>query len=443
MKRMARIAKARALGRRKDAHGGRVRAVAPPPSGEPCDLEISEIGARGDALAGDPQRPTYVPMALPGERVRAKVLGDRAEVLEVLTQSADRQAAACAHFGRCGGCQLQHWKDQPYLAWKGARVAQALSRRGIEVPPTPAIAAWGEGRRRAALHAQRRGPSVQIGFIERGGARIEPVTQCPVLAAPLEALLPHLREVAALFLPQRGEITLHLLLTETGIDLAIKGAGRLTERAKFEAAAALAEKLDLARLSADGEPLITRRAPVLKMGITRVFPPAGAFTQPTVMGENLLCDLVDEALAGSERVIDLFSGLGTFTLRVARYAEVRAVESDETMLAALKQAADGAGGALKQVSALRRDLLRTPLSSLEMKKIDAVVMDPPRSGAKLQAEQIGKSGVRKLAYVSCDPATFARDVRVLVDCGFVLTKVVAMDQFRWSPHVEVVGMLER
>jgi 23S rRNA (uracil1939-C5)-methyltransferase len=439
MKRATRIA-------RTKVHGARAEGVGPasaPPEGEVRELSIAEIGARGDALAGDPKQPIYVPLALPGETVRAKVLGDRAELMEVLAPSPERQDAACAHFGRCGGCQLQHWQDEPYLAWKGARVAKALARAGLHIEVGPAIAAWGEGRRRAALHAQRRGPSVQVGFIERGGARIEAVTQCPVLAAPLQNLLPNLRELAALFLPQRGEIQLQLLLTETGIDCSIKGAGHGHDRAKLEAAAAIAEKLDLARLSADGEPLVARRNPVLKMGVARVAPPPGAFTQPTAMGENILGDLVEEALAGSERVIDLFSGLGTFALRMARHAEVRAVESDEAMLAALKQAADSAGGVLKQVSTLRRDLLRTPLSALEMKKIDAVVMDPPRSGAKLQAEQIGRAGIRRLAYVSCDPATFARDVRVLTDLGFGLRKVVAVDQFRWSPHVEVVGMLER
>ena len=436
---MARIARAKAQGARAERGG----SATVPPEGEVRELEITEIGARGDALSGDPRQPIYAPFALPGERVRAKVLGDRAELIEILQASPERQAAACVHFGRCGGCQLQHWQDAPYLAWKGERVSRALARAGLHLEVAPAIAAWGEGRRRATIHAHRRGPAVQVGFIERGGARIEAVTQCPVLAEPLQKLVPHLRELAALFLPQRGEIQLQLLLTETGIDCAIKGAGHGHDRAKLEAASALAEKLDLARLSTDGEPLIARRNPMLKMGVARVAPPPGAFTQPTAMGENVLGDLVDEALHGSERVIDLFSGLGTFALRVARYAEVRAVESDDAMLAALKSAADGAGGALKQVTTLRRDLLRTPLSSLEMKKIDAVVMDPPRSGAKLQAEQIGRAGVRKLAYVSCDPATFARDVRVLVELGFGLKKVVAVDQFRWSPHVELVGMLER
>jgi hypothetical protein len=175
---------------------------------------------------------------------------------------------------------------------------------------------------------------------------------------------------------------------------------------------------------------------------SRVFPPPGAFLQATLDGERVLGDLVRAALIGSERVADLFSGVGTFALRVCDFAETHAVEGDAEMLAALKKAADAVGG-LRGVSIEKRDLLRTPLAALELKRYDAVVFDPPRSGAKLQAEQIGASRARRVAAVSCDPATFARDVKVLVDAGFGLKRVTPVDQFRWTPHVEVVGVLER
>lgn len=174
-----------------------------------------------------------------------------------------------------------------------------------------------------------------------------------------------------------------------------------------------------------------------------VAPPPAAFLQPTALGEETLARLTLEALGGAQRVIDLFSGIGTFALRIAEHAEVTASETDAEMLVALKKASDGAGGALKEVSTLRRDLLRTPISSLEMKKFDGAVMDPPRSGARLQAEQIARAPIRKLAYVSCDAASFARDIKVLVEHGFTLTKLTPVDQFRWSPHVEIVGAFER
>lgn len=404
------------------------------------------MGARGDSTARGPDGVIHAPFALPGERVRARIAGGRAEVLELLEASAERQDAACRHFGRCGGCQLQHWREAPYLAWKRQQVVEALTKRGLggaEVEPT--VPAWGEGRRRAAFHAARQDGQVRIGFIERGGARLTPIAQCPVLAPALEQVALALAPLAELALPMRGEITLHCLLTDAGVDVAIKGAGRveLMHRPALEALSAMADRLDLARLSIDGEPIVERAKPLLRMGRALVTPPPGVFLQPTALGEETLARLTLDALAGARRVIDLFSGVGTFALRVAEQAEVLAAESDAEALAALKRAADGAGGALKQVATLRRDLLRTPMSSLEMKKFDAAVIDPPRSGARLQAEQIARAPIRRLAYVSCDAASFARDVKVLVEHGFTLTRITPVDQFRWSPHVEVVGAMER
>lgn len=431
------------LSRVRPATRGQNGALGPPAEQE---LLVGAIGARGDAVAEGPAGSVYVPFALPGETVRARVVGDRAEVLEVLAASPERQAQACRHFGRCGGCQLQHWKQAPYLAWKRERVVEALARRGLGGAQVEAlIPAWGEGRRRAAFHAARERGQVRIGFIERGGARLTPIAECPVLTPELQSLVGALAPLAELALPQRGEITLACLGTETGVDVSIKGAGRVAalDAAKFERLCAAAAALNLARLSFDGETIVTRAQPLLHMGRARVCPTPGAFLQPTMAGEETLARLVLETLAGARRVVDLFSGLGTFALRLAEHAEVLAVEGDGEMLAALKAAADGAGGALKQVDVLRRDLLRTPLSSLEMRKFDAAVLDPPRSGARLQAEQIARAPIRKLAYVSCDPASFARDLKVLIEHGFTLTRITPVDQFRWSGHVEVVGALER
>jgi len=440
MKRLNRLARAR------PDQARRARKALSSAAPEERVLEVAAMGARGDATAQGPDGVVYAPYSLPGERVRARIAGGRAEVLEVLAASPERQAAACRHFGRCGGCQLQHWREGPYLAWKREQVAQALAKRGLggaEVEPT--VPAWGQGRRRAAFHAARQNGQVRIGFIERGGARLTSIGECPVLAPQLEALALELAPLAELALPARGEITLHCLLTDAGVDVVIKGAGRvdLLHRAALEALSAAATQLELARLSVDGEPIVERAKPVLRMGRTLVTPPPGAFLQPTALGEETLAALTLGALNGAARVIDLFSGVGTFALRVAEQAEVLAAESDAEALAALKKAADGAGGALKQVTTLRRDLLRTPLSSLEMKKFDGAVIDPPRSGARLQAEQIARAPIRKLAYVSCDPASFARDVKVLVEHGFTLTRITPVDQFRWSPHVEIVGAMER
>ncbi len=409
------------------------------------ELIVGFVGARGDGVvAGD--RPLYAPFSLAGERVRARVTNDRAEVLEVLDASAEREAPPCKYFGRCGGCQLQHWRQAPYLAWKRAQVVEALSRRGLggaNVEDT--VLAWGAGRRRASFTATRVNGRVRVGFIERGTARLAPIDQCIVLTPQLQTLAPRLAEIAALVMPERGDIAIGCLDTEAGVDVAIKGAGRMDAllRYSFTDLVDAANALGLARLSVNGEPVLTRVQPIVRMGIAAVRPPPGAFLQATAAGEDTLTRLAGEALAGAKRVVDLFSGIGTFALRLAQHSEVLAVESDANMLAALKAAADGAGGALKDVQILRRDLLRTPLSTLEMKKFDGAVIDPPRSGARLQAEQIARAPIRKLAYVSCDPASFARDVPVLIEHGFSLTRVTPVDQFRWSPHIELVGAFER
>ncbi|MGE0739839.1 MAG: class I SAM-dependent RNA methyltransferase [Hyphomonadaceae bacterium] len=433
------------LARARHKPSGTRTGPAPAPA-EERELVLAAVGARGDAVADGAQGPIYAPFALPGERVRARVAGDRAEVLEILEPSEARQAPACRHFGRCGGCQLQHWRDAEYLAWKRQQVVSALEKRGFfGAPVDAAVPAWGQGRRRAAFHAARLGGQVRIGFIERGGAKLTPISQCPVLAPALEALALKLTPLAEMALPARGEITIHCLLTDVGVDVAIKGAGRadLLHRAALEALSGEAARLELARLSIDGEPIVARANPMLRMGRALVAPPPGAFLQATSAGEEALAALALDAIKGAKRVVDLFSGIGTFALRIAEHAEVLAAESDPDMLVALKRAADGAGGALKEVTTLRRDLLRTPLSSLEMKKFDAAVIDPPRSGARMQAEQVARAPIRKLAYVSCDAASFARDLKVLVEHGFTLTRVTPVDQFRWSPHIELVGALER
>ena len=246
-------------------------------------LEIADVGARGDATSQAADGPIYVPYALPGERVRARLTGHRAEILDILSASAERQPPVCRHFGRCGGCQLQHWREAPYLAWKREQVVQALSRRGLGgAAVDETIPAWGVGRRRAAFHVARQRGQVRVGFIERGGAALTPIAECPVLAPELERAALTLSPLATRVLPQRGELTLQCLLTDAGVVVAVKGAGRaealgLAER---EALTREVEALGLARLSIDGEPLIERAKPLVRMGRASVAPPPGAFLQP-------------------------------------------------------------------------------------------------------------------------------------------------------------------
>ena len=408
-------------------------------------LNIEEMGARGDAVAAGAEGPIYVAYALPGERIEARVAGDRGEISTLIAPSPERQDPPCAHFGVCGGCQFQHWRTEPTLAWKREQVVKAFARRGLDAPVDPIVDATAGGRRRAAFHAVRTPRGVRFGFMARGSAMLTPISQCPVLAPALEAALPALAELGAAFAPARGEITMPTLLTETGLDVSLKGAGRATDLAptQLEHAAALLERLDFARVSFGDEPFLTGRTPVVTMGRARVTPPPGAFLQATAAGEEALARLALAAIGDARRTADLFCGIGTFALRLAETSEVLAVEGDAAMLAALARAADATGGALKTISTQRRDLLRTPISALELKHCDAIVFDPPRSGARQQAEQIAKSKATRVAAVACDPATLARDVRVLVDGGFSIKRITPVDQFRWSPHVEIVVALER
>ncbi len=418
------------------------RGALAPPTPRVETLDFTEIGARGDAVAAFEGAPVYAPFILPGETARVRVLGERAELIALEQASAARVAPVCRHFGRCGGCALQHWADVPMLAWKRDLVIRALARRGVEAQVAETIAAWGAGRRRAAFHARRAGAGVRVGFIERGGARLTDLAECPVLTPALVAALPALRELAALLAPERGELSITCLESEVGVDVNIKGAARAAARDgdMFARIGAVMEAHDLARVSLDGEPVLTRHAPVLTMDSVRVAPPPGAFVQATRAGEEALASLAMAALAGARRIVDLFAGCGTFSLRAASLGEVHAVEGDEDMRKALQQAADGA---LRKITTARRDLVRTPVSAIELKPYDGAILDPPRAGARLQAQQIATSRIVRVAAVSCDPASFARDARILIDGGFSLTRVTPVDQFRWSPHVELVGIFTR
>lgn len=407
-------------------------------------LRITEIGARGHGIASGALGPIYVPFTLPGEEIQAKVLGDRGEALVITDASPERIAAECSVFGQCGGCQVQHWAQPPYLAWKEGIVRQALARRGLDVRLEPIIAAWGIGRRRAAFHAARQGRSIAFGFVRSDATGIEPMPDCPLLSPSLQSKIPVLENLATLLVPEKGELILQCLETLAGLDVNVRGAGQAPlVGARVARTTAAVLSAEIARISFEGEVFLVPQHPLIQIGLARVVPPPGAFLQATEAGEAAIARLVLEALAGAGRFADLFCGMGTFALRLAEHDDVLAVEADAPMLLALRGGADGAAGSLREITILRRDLLRNPLSALELKRIDAVVLDPPRSGARLQAEQIVASKVGRVAYVSCDAVTFARDARVMIDGGFRLTKLTPVDQFRWSPHIELVGAFER
>ncbi|MDR3506779.1 MAG: class I SAM-dependent RNA methyltransferase [Caulobacteraceae bacterium] len=407
------------------------------------ELLIDHIGAQGDGLAPGP---VFAPLTLPGERVLAAVSSERADVREILAPSAERIEPVCQHYGDCGGCSLQHWAPEPYLAWKVEQIVKALARERIETQMLAPFAAAPGARRRLALHARREGGRVRLGFKARRTWRLVDIEVCPVSHPNLVAALPALRRLAHPFFEHpKSAPTLHVTLTATGLDVDVTGierrSGGLSADGRVRAAEA-AQAGDFARVTLAGEMIYQARQPMVRVGPATVALPPGSFLQAVPAAEAAMGAFVVEAVAGANRVADLFCGVGTFTFRLAQVASVYAADSSAEAVRALASAVSTAPG-LKNIVAEARDLGRRPLLAPEMKKLDAVVFDPPRAGALEQAGEIARSKVGLAVGVSCNPATFARDARILADAGFTLERVLPVDQFLWSPHVELVGVFRR
>ncbi len=413
---------------------------------------IERLGAQGDGIMESPAGRCYVPYTVPGDRVmvrlgRPKGDGIAAQLREVLEPGPDRVEPPCPHFHACGGCALQHLADPAYAAWKRDLVVRALARHGLgEVEVAPLVRTAPGSRRRADFVARRVGAAVLLGFHEAESRRIVDLQTCLVLAPELVALMAPLRAALAPLLRPGQSLDARATLTESGIDLALVSelpadAATRAGLADFAAAADLA-RLALLRPDGEGEDVVVRRTPLLRFGDVPVTPPAGGFVQASAAAEAAL---VAEVLAGvgeARRVADLYAGCGTFSFPLAARAKVHAVEGDRAALAALQAAAIAAGLA-GRVNAERRDLARSPLAAAELDRFDAVVFDPPRAGAREQAAELARSKVPAVVGVSCSPASFARDAALLAAGGYRLMRLAPVDQFLWTPHVELVGTFRR
>ena len=408
-------------------------------------LAITRLGHRGDGMADGPNGPIYVPCTLPGETVEVEAWQghpDRRQLLSVEQASAERIAPICPHFGICGGCALQHWQSAPYRAWKHDLVVAALRQAGIEVPVADLIDAHGTGRRRVVFHAQRGAHNVlEVGFSAARAHHIVPIDRCPILAKSLDGALPAAWAIAETLAPVDKPLDIQATATDTGLDVDVRGSGPLTA-ALTAALAGIAAQHNLTRLTRHGELVAQARAPLMRLGAATVALPPAAFLQATAEGEAALARLVLQHCAGANSVADLFTGVGPFALRLAALARVCAIDLDEAAVAALARAAANTAG-LKPVTAERRDLFKNPLVAAELNTFDAVVFDPPRQGAQAQSTELAASRVPVVIAVSCNPGTLARDLRILVDGGYRLSSVTPVDQFRYSPHVEIVARLEK
>ncbi len=399
---------------------------------------IERIGHRGDGIAETASGPVFVPYALPGETVLVERHGPRARLVAVEQPSPDRVEPFCPYFGRCGGCLAQHMGEATYGGWKRGILEGALHKARVTTGIGPLIDAHGAGRRRVTFHARTKDGQTRVGYMAAGSHDLVEIAFCPISEPGLAEAPRAALALARLLERSRKPLDLQVTVTETGLDIDIRGHGPLAAKARLRLVDAAAE-LDLARLSLHGEVVVERRPPSVPMGKARVVPPPGSFVQATAAGEEILSSLVLDGCEGARRVADLFAGCGPFTLRLAETREVHAVDGDGAALAALDKAARSTPG-LRPVKTEVRDLFRRPLLPPELERFDALVMEPPRAGAEAQARQLAAAGVPTIVSVSCDAGTFARDAGILIAGGYRLERVVPVDQFKYSAHLELVGV---
>lgn len=402
------------------------------------DVTIERLGAKGDGIAMRDGAAVYVPFALPGERWRVGT----GEAIR-LTDSAERADPVCRHFLQCGGCLAQHMTPALYRDWKRGLVVEAFRHRGIDAEVGPPVIVDAASRRRAFFGVERRADEVTIGFREEGQHTLVNLMECPVLDPLIVAAVPGLRSLARRVMVDRAGGRLVVTRLDHGLDVSFdNGRKDLSPHEKAEIGA-LAQKMGLARLVVGGELIVAAGRPTVTIGGAEVEIEPGLFLQAVPQAERIMAELCVAALPKSaKKVADLFSGVGTLTLPVARRASVTAYDSDKRAIAALDSAVRHAQG-LKPVTAMVRDLFREPLSARELADFDAAVLDPPRAGAAAQAERLAKSKVPVVIAVSCNPATLARDARMLIDGGYRMGPVTPIDQFLYSAHVEAVVVFRR
>lgn len=422
---------------------------------ESITVTIESLGARGDGIATHDGKPVYVPRALPGEVVQAQVVETRknglyTRLLDVIEPSTQRVQPKCQHFGKCGGCQMQHLTDELYKKWVGDRARFALAQQGFDkIHVEKPFIAPPESRRRVAIKALQTASGLVFGFNAEGSHQIVDVAHCPVMHPDIWAVLPDLKKLLSGVLPNRALAQVHATLTATGIDLVVDVAHEISLQER-EACVQFAANLNIAAFHwrSDGflDPIVVRQEPIMEFAGVKVPLSPGAFIQATIESEAAMIERILSVCATAGRVVDLFSGIGTFTFPLARQHQVLAVEGALDAVKALenaRNAAPAAGIKLKQIVVKHRDLFRRPLSVKELAGFDAVVIDPPRAGAQMQMDQLAQSDVKTIASVSCNPNTFARDARILVDGGYKLDTVLPVDQFLWSTHLELVGVFTR
>ena len=397
-------------------------------------LVIERLGHLGDGIAPGP---VFVPGALPGEEIAGELQDGVVATPKIVTPSPLRVAPPCPHAKRCGGCQLQHAGEEFVAEWKVDVVRQALTAQGIDAPFRPILTSPPQSRRRATFSARRTKKGALAGFHVKRSDVIVPVPECLVVHPDLAAALPLVEELAIFGGSRKGELSVLVTRTESGLDVTVRDGKPIDAVSRAELAD-IARAHDLARLSWGADETLERRPPIVIFGKARVTPPPGAFLQATPEGQAALTDAVLEIAAGAKKGVDLFAGCGTFALPLAKDTAMHAVEGDPAMSAAADRAWRHIQG-LRSLTTETRDLFRNPLLAQDLAAYDFAVIDPPRAGAEAQIREIAEARVPVIAHVSCNPVTFARDAATLIEAGYHLDWVQVVDQFRWSTHIELVA----
>ncbi|MBI2255255.1 MAG: 23S rRNA (uracil(1939)-C(5))-methyltransferase RlmD [Proteobacteria bacterium] len=416
------------------------------------DLDIQSLGAQGDGIGRHDGAVVFVPYALPGERVRVRLQerGHNAfsgRLIEVLAAAPNRVVPPCPVFTRCGGCAMQHVSMEEYGAWKKAQVAATLATRGLSMPEKTEIVSTAPGeRRRAVFAAHKEKDQVTLGFHAAMSHEIVPLEDCLLLTPALRASLPQFNALAMVALHNKQSADLQVTETLSGLDILMQSGDDLPE-ARRQPLIAVARQAGFARVSwAHGkrqpEPIVMEHVPQVRFADILVDLPIGAFLQPSLSGEAALVAAVTKGVGKAKRVADLYGGCGTFSFPLAKQARVLSVDSARPTVAALTAAINRARLS-GRVEGLARDLDQSPLPPQDLKPFDAVVFDPPRAGAEMQSRMLAKSIVKRVVAVSCNPASFARDARILMDAGFAMTSLTVLDQFLWSHHAELVAVFTR
>jgi 23S rRNA (uracil1939-C5)-methyltransferase len=404
-------------------------------------LVIDHVGHRGDGVAFADGQSVFVPYALGGETVEVEPVAghpDRRHLSRIERASAERIAPFCRYFGGCGGCAIQHWQVEPYRAWKRQIVIDTLKHAGIECEVGALLDAHGEGRRRITVHARRgQGGALRVGFAVANSHAIVAIEECPILDPGLHGALDAARALAEVLKPAGKPLDIQFTAVRSGLDVDVRGSGPLPSK-MIAALSGIAERHRLARLTRHGELVLMRTPPAITVGAAQVTLPSGSFLQATAAGEEALAALVGEHCRRAKHIADLFCGVGPFALRLAAKSRISAFDTDAGAVTALRKAATSTPG-LKPIKAESRDLFRHPLMPPELRDYDTIVFDPPRQGAQAQVKQVALSKVPVVIAVSCNVATFARDARILIDGGYGIEGVTPVDQFRHTPHVELVA----